>query len=378
MDWQFYNPTRVIFKTGALQTLPDLLGKRRAIVITSAGFRSRGLVSELEGLLMARLEAVFESVKSNPDIRDIDRLASECRHLSPDVVVALGGGSCIDSAKAVACLLGQRSQETLAAHFRSQTPLDHSRTLPVIAIPTTSGTGSEVTPFATIWDIELKRKHSLTSDFLYPEAALLDPHLTLTLPKHLTISTALDAISHAFESSWNRSANPITLAYSRLSLQLSLKSLEKSIEDPSDLLARGQMMQAAMLAGLAISQTKTALAHSISYPLTINFGVPHGLACSFTLGELLRFNSVADDGRLSDLAQALGYSSLKGLAQFLDDFLSDLDVSRLIESYLPNTESALELVDEMFTPSRSENNLRTADKRSVCGIVKRSLHRKPL
>lgn len=335
-------------------------------------------MSELEGLLMARLEAVFESIKSNPDVKDIDKLASECRHLFPDVVVALGGGSCIDSAKAIACLLGQNRQESLVAHFRTHSPLDHSKTLPVIAIPTTSGTGSEVTPFATIWDIELKRKHSLSSDFLYPETALLDPNLTLTLPKHLTISTALDAISHAFESSWNLSANPITLAYSRLSLQLSLKSLKKSIEKPSDLLARGQMMQAAMLAGLAISQTKTALAHSISYPLTINFGMPHGLACSFTLAELLRFNSTADDGRLADLAQTLGYSSVEGLAQFLDEFFSDLGVSRSLESYLPDTASALELVNEMFTSSRSENNLRAADKNSVYEIVKDSLNRMPL
>src|SRR5690606_27378339 len=212
--------------------------------------------------------------------------------VAPQALIALGGGSTIDSAKALARLLTRPAGTSLADLFVAEPlPGRVQAALPLVAIPTTSGTGAEVTPFGTVWDYDAHQKRSVVGDDLYPRLALLDPALTLGLPKDVTISSGLDAISHALESTWNRNASPASLGLVTKSLQLSLPALPRAVEEPENLDARADMMQASALAGIAISQTRTALAHAISYPLTARFGLPHGIACSFTLPALLAFNA---------------------------------------------------------------------------------------
>jgi alcohol dehydrogenase len=245
--------------------------------------------------------------------------------------------------------------------------------LPLVAVPTTAGTGSEVTPFATVWDHQNKKKHSVTGDDLYAQTALLDPELTLGLPDEVTVSSGLDAISHAFESTWNRNATPVSLGFATASLQLSLKALPILHENPENLEQRAAMLQASTLAGMAISQTRTALAHSISYPLTAHFGLPHGIACSFTLPALLEFNAQADDGRLADLARALAASDVRTLAQQLTALFRVLGVDDLFRRHVGDRTRALDLISEMVTPGRADNNLREASARDISPILQQSL-----
>jgi alcohol dehydrogenase len=160
----------------------------------------------------------------------------------------------------------------------------------MVAIPTTSGTGSEVTPFATVWDHEQHKKYSLAGEWVYPDVALLDASLTLTLSEEDTLYPALDAISHALESLWNKNCTPVSRAFAFQALVLSNKALPLVIKEPNNLNARRDLQNASVLSGLAISQTRTAIAHSISYPITSRLGVPHGLACSFILPKLLEIN----------------------------------------------------------------------------------------
>src|SRR5690606_4349862 len=289
-------------------------------------------------------------VNPNPGVDDIDRQAASVRASAPDLVVGLGGGSSIDTAKALARLLTQPPGSTLASHFRDGTELAPVRALSLAAIPTTAGTGAEVTPFGTVWDFAQARKYSVAGDDMYPSVAVLDPELTVGLPLDVTLSSGLDAVSHALESTWNRNAMPVTLGLATKSLQLSIPALPRLKQAPEDIQARRAMMEASLLAGLAISQTRTALAHSISYPLTARFNLAHGIACSFTLPALLRFNASADDGRLQDLARALGFAGLEVFAAQLQMLLRELGVAESLRACVPDAADAMALVGEMLTP----------------------------
>ena len=367
--WGFFNPVRIVCAPGACLRLGEHVHQERILLVTSAGFRRRGLVDRIAGVLGPRLAGVVDDVSPNPDVDDIDRQAAAVRAIAPDLVVGLGGGSSIDTAKALARLLPQPAGTTLAAHFRDGAPMAAVSALPLAAIPTTAGTGAEVTPFGTVWDFAQGRKYSVAGDDMYPSVAVLDPELTVGLPLDVTLSSGLDAVSHALESTWNRNATPVTLGLATKSLQLSIPALPRLKEAPDDIQARRAMMEASLLAGLAISQTRTALAHSISYPLTARFQVPHGIACSITLPELLRFNVAEDDGRLADLSRALGYKEIEGLAAVLDDLLGLLDMAEVFQRYVKKPEAVIQYVDEMLAPGRADNNLRLAGVEDVRAVL---------
>ena len=372
-SWTFHNPVRVIFQPGAVKRLADHVKSTRVALVTSPGFRHRGLLDEIQQRLGDRLVAVVDDVNPNPDVNDIQAQSERVRPAAPDTLIALGGGSTIDTAKGLARLLPQVRGTSLAGLLQSGLPAIGARALPVVAIPTTSGTGAEVTPFGTVWDYEQKRKYSIVGDDLFPVLAILDPQLTWGLPEEVTLTSGLDAISHSLESAWNRNATPVTLGLVTKSLQLSMRSLPEVLAVPGDAAARARMMEASLLAGLAISQSRTALAHAISYPLTSNFGLPHGLACSFTLPALLAFNAASDDGRLKDLARGLGYSDTREFARGLSELFERVGLRKYLARYVPDRSSVLELSGRMFAPGRSENNLRTASEEQVREIITEAL-----
>jgi alcohol dehydrogenase len=372
-SWRFHNPTTVIFESGAFEKLGQFLPYERAVLITSATFRKQGFIDRVASALGKTLVYVLDDVKPNPDLLIVDAQITRLRSIRPDVVIALGGGSSIDTAKALARMLVQPPGATLRCHFRDQVTLSQHNALPVIAIPTTSGTGSEVTPFATIWDFELGKKYSVIGEDIFPHTAILDPELTYELPEEVTISTGLDAISHALESIWNRNAYPVSIAFATESLTLSLPALRALGHSVRNHAARADIMQASLLAGLAISQTRTALAHSISYPLTTDFGLPHGIACSFTLPALLRFNLTVDDGRLTKLAKSIGYSNPQALADDLAELFGEVCASDIFERYIPKPELVMNIVDKMITPGRADNNIRKANLEDIEDIVFASL-----
>ena len=164
----------------------------------------------------------------------------------------------------------------------------------MIAIPTTAGTGSEVTPWATIWDQAAGRKHSLHQHCTWPEAAIIDAELMLSLPAAATLASGLDALSHALESIWNVNRNPVSMALAMQAARRAMAVLPALMQNLQSLPLRSEMAHAALLAGLAFSNTKTALAHSLSYDISLQHGVPHGIACSFSLPQVLELALGAD------------------------------------------------------------------------------------
>ena len=371
--WTHHNPVRIVFQPGALQHIADYADAARVALITTPGFRRRGIVKNISAALGSRLIAIVEDVKPNPDVQDLEAQSARLRAANPNMLMALGGGSTIDTAKALARLLTQPEGTCLMTFLREGAPDANAPAVPVAAIPTTAGTGAEVTPFGTVWNHSEQKKYSIAGKDLFPQLAILDPELTLGMPTEITVASGLDAISHAMESAWNRNATPVTLALVTQSLRLSMQSLAAAAENPSNIEARSNMLQASMLAGLAISQSRTALAHSISYPLTARYNLPHGLACSFTLPVLLSFNAASDDGRLADLARAVGYSDTDSLAGDLTGLFERLDVGGYLSRYLPDRSSIMALSNQMFAPGRAENNLRRASEDEVKSLVNESL-----
>lgn len=284
-QWRYYNPVDVRFGPSILDQVGKSIGQRGWILVTHP---DAALLPWREILLAhsPRPLAIIEGVQPNPSLnmlREICHgLADICEQI--EVVVALGGGSAMDTAKFLAA--GHGRFEPVHLFMEGATRLDHPA-LPLIAVPTTAGTGSELTKWATIWDPEQGRKLSLVREDLYPEIAFIDPLITSSLPWPITLASGLDALSHALESIWNLNANPLTRGYAVAAACDVLASLPRLQADLSDGDARIQLARGAMLAGLAFSNTQTALAHNISYPITLDHGVPHGIACSFCLPEVM-------------------------------------------------------------------------------------------
>ncbi len=356
--WSFYNPVRVIFGPASITGLSTLTPFEKVLLITSPGFTKRGLTEKFRLLLKSQQVAIVDDVVPNPDIETIDVYRTELYGKGFQCVIGVGGGSVLDTAKALSYLLSLEDERfSLKGHFVDKVPLPESAPLPMIAIPTTAGTGSEVTPFSTIWDYQRQEKYSLTTTKLFPAVALLDPELTLTLSLETTIISGLDALSHAFESVWNCHANPITLCYAARAIDIIITTLPALLRQPRALNYRTNMMTAALFGGFCISSTRTALAHSMSYPITISLDVPHGLACGFALPELLKFNAQNDDGRLSMVARMIGYDSIVEVEKRINEMYELLDIKKLMMRYKMTKTNVLNLIPQMCSSERFGNNL---------------------
>lgn len=374
MDPSFHNPVQVHFGLGVVDRLSDLVGERRCAVITTAGMERRGGLARIRAALGDRLVATYSGVEPNPTV-------ASCRHAfealaadAVDVVVALGGGSSIDTSKAVAAQCTQAgSPDWLARHLRAGDPFPTPfRPPPIIAVPTTAGTGSEVTMWATIWDELSSGKHSLSHPALYPEVALVDPELTTSVPHETTVASALDALSHAMEAVWNRAANPVSDALALRAIATIPPALPRALEAPADVPARWQLSSAALLAGLAISGTRTALAHSISYPLTAELGVPHGVACSVTLPELM----LAVDDRVPERAglivEALRARSVDDAARRVYALLADTGAAGTLRRHVPDAAALRGLRGGFIAPGRAENFVLDVSQEWAADLLERA------
>lgn len=262
--------------------LSELLLPGSTLLVTSQGFTRRGVTAQIaKGL--TRPVHVLDTVPSHPQLGYIDLKIKQHKGSGIANVIALGGGSVIDVAKVLAEMLVS-SAATLEEVVKNKQALQPfpGRS---IAIPTTAGTGAEVTEFATFWDRKSARKYSITCT--RPDVVIFEPGLSISLPRQITLYSALDAISHAVESLWNINRTDESEALAIKALNNLLSGLPEVLHNPGDKAARLQLQWAAWYAGSAINITKTAVAHAISYPLTLHYDIPHGLACSFTLRAIM-------------------------------------------------------------------------------------------
>ena len=356
MPHRYHNPVAIRFGAGVLAELPEALRGRRAVLVTFPEAEGLGLVARCRAILGEALVAVEDRIEPNPDVSYLAAMYERFwrDHGAADAVVAVGGGSAIDTAKALMVGTATGRFDELVALLAKGTPFVPARVKPLIAIPTTAGTGSEVTPWATIWDRAAGKKHSLHLPETWPEAALVDPDLMLTLPRSVTVQSGLDALSHALESIWNVNANPISDTFAVAAAREVLATLPALVGRLDDRELRARMALAALKAGLAFSNTKTALAHSISYEMTLRFGLPHGIACSFTLPMVLERAAGADAGRDAVLA-AIFDGDLAGAPRKLREFLARVGVKTEFSDYGVTDEDSRRLVAQALDGVRGKN-----------------------
>ena len=374
--WQAHSPVRLVFGPGSVDRLTNLVNGRSILLLTTAGATGRGLTAQISELLGDRLVTVYDKISTNVELSCLESASRELSGMTYDEIVAVGGGSTIDSAKVLSRTLQLSDHGVLRRHLEDGESLPAtSDPLPVVALPTTAGTGAEVTPFATVWDGVEMVKHSFSHGEPYPRIALLDPELTLSVPEGVTLTTGLDALCQALESYWSVGSNSISALYAQRSVQLALEALPEVIRHPQDIGSRSRMMEASLLAGLAIGITRTTLSHSISYPLTLRFGVPHGLACAFTLAQVLRFNAASDPDHLNSIARSLGMSSAGTLADKICELLAETGAYAQLLFLKQSDEDMLAVAPEGITPGRADNNPRPASVAEVEGILSAALER---
>lgn len=351
--WSYRNPVDVRFGRGSFAKTADLLAGRSYALVTYPDAYFRSLAAQLETNAGKPLITI-EDIAPNPDIALLEKQTSRFAQLpeQPQVIVALGGGSVIDSAKVFAAAPGDFAR--MDAFLKKRTSPATLTPVPLIAIPTTAGTGSEVTSWGTVWDGGNGVKHSLAHPSLYPQYAIVDPELMVGKPRDLTIQTGLDALSHSLESLWNKSANPVSMAHAVAAARGVIEALPQLASDLRNVELREKMARAATLAGFAFSNTKTAIAHSLSYPITLHHGVPHGIACSFSLPMIIR--SVANEGGVcaEGLRAIFGTDANEAAAQ-LSEMMASLGVSTDYRSYGIGDQEFAALVDLAFDGERGQN-----------------------
>jgi alcohol dehydrogenase len=315
-------PTDIHFGYGVLNTLPDRLrslGAKKPFLVTDPGLRAAGIVDRVEAF------AVFDRVKPDSGSTLIDEAASLVRASGADAVVGIGGGSSLDTAKAVAAMA------TNAGSILDYAGLHKivNRPLPIVAIPTTAGTGSEVTLWSVFTDEAKKVKVAAGSILLYPSIALCDPELTIDLPPPLTAATGMDALGHAIECYTNDACQPLSAALARRAIELAGGHLRTAVLNGRDRTARYAMMLASTMAGIAMNSTRLGLAHALAMPLgSWDFRIPHGAAIAITLPVVMEFNHLARPERYIDVARALG-EHVDGLSPRAAAALSFAAVRRL-------------------------------------------------
>jgi alcohol dehydrogenase len=303
-----YDPrTRVVFGAGTLGRLGEFarqLGGARVLLVTDNGLKRAGHEQRaLDVLAAERLHvAIYDDVHANPSTEDVDRGTAFARDEQIDLIIGLGGGSSMDCAKAVNFVLTNGgSIEDYAGHGQATLPM-----LPMIAVPTTAGTGSEAQSFAIISDPRTHMKMACGDKQAAPRVAILDPTLTVTMPASVTAATGIDALSHALESHVTTRRNPVSQIFSRQAWQLLGHGFPAVVAQPDDMAARGAMLLGAHLAGAAIENSMLGATHALANPLTAHYGIIHGRAIGIMLPHVIRYNAGSVDRLYGDLAADMG------------------------------------------------------------------------
>lgn len=372
----FRSPEKLFYGAGAVRNIGEAVKKygNRAMIVTGKNSsKKNGSLDRIISVLDSTgIEAFpFAEVESDPSVDIVNKGTDFAKRSGIDVIVALGGGSPLDAAKAIGVMV--TNPGTIADYEKKSPEIDG---LPVVAVPTTAGTGSEVSRFVVITDTERHLKLLIGGDTMVPKAAILDPELTVTMPASVTGATGMDALTHAIESYISKAAQPLTEVHSLAAIKLISANLIKAIVSPDDLAARSDMLLGQLHAGYAFSNASVALVHSMSRPLGAYFGVPHGLGNAILLPAVMKFNRTACPEKFADIAAAMGENTA-GLTLRESSVLAVTAVHSLYaETGLPTTlravgvtrESIPKLAQDAFASGSTLNNPRRPSVDEIIGI----------
>jgi alcohol dehydrogenase len=304
LSFNFLTPTKVIFGLGATEEARieiRALGGEKTLIVTDEGIVRAGLTERVKESLGDLCVGVFSETPQDSGVHVVNEAAKVARSQKVDSLVSLGGGSVIDTAKGLAVLLKEGGN---LEDYQGMQMLDRPQTLHV-CIPTTAGTGSEVTFAAVVKDHDRNQKVLLFDYHLAPNVAILDPNMVSGLPPKITAFTGMDALTHAVEAVHVLQRNPIADALALHAIRLIVTYLHRSVRNGDDLLARGQMQIAATMAGMAFTNAMVGLVHAMAHSLGGRFGVPHGLANAILLPHVMRYNMEACTDQYALVAEAL-------------------------------------------------------------------------
>ncbi|MDP3920771.1 MAG: iron-containing alcohol dehydrogenase [Candidatus Omnitrophota bacterium] len=363
MSCAYWNPTRRLIEEGALDKLAEELSASGAakvlVVLGEKSFRKSIRYTKLRDTLEHFSLVESEPVVKDPSLVFAQSFAEKYRGKAIDSVVAIGGGSVMDMAKLTALLLNQ-PDDTWNTFWRDPVvPIEFpNASLPLVAVPTTAGTGSEVTQYASFEDHQ-HQKMSFAHPYLFPKLALVDPELAVSMPPAITASTGFDALSQAIEAYWSIHHMPSSDTHALRAIPLVLEQLQRAVEKPADRDARFAMAIAGNEGGLAIAQTRTTAVHSVSYPMTTIFHVPHGHACALTLASFVRFNQDAiEHERAAALWRALGAENAEMAAKHIEGLMDNVGLERRLSQVGIDEEGLESIVKYGFRPDRVKNNPR--------------------
>lgn len=376
---EFYNPVHILAGDGVLaglgENLKTIAREGSPVLLITRGMDFCGSpVHQAVRTALAGYDVREESfIVSNPDVVDIAALMNKVKGTAYSLIIGVGGGSVMDAAKTLAVVLpmdfstpDELRQAIKSGHY------GNAPFIPWIGIPTTSGTGSEATPWATVWDREKECKMSCSHPENFAAYAVVDPACTLTCPKGLTVSSALDAMAHATESFWSRHTSEVTQQFSLLAIRLIRTHLAGLIAHPEDRALREIIGKASLYAGLAFSNTRTTVCHSVSYPITEKFGVPHGTAVALTVGSFLEYNKDAIP-RYDELLAAFGCHSAEEVNAWIFAMLRAGGFGTTLRSFGIRAGDIPYIVSHAFTKGRADNNPVPVTEEAVTNILTKLL-----
>jgi len=347
--FSYHIPTKIIYGIDTLDDIEKYFTDKKILLVTSKGHIKRGLLTKLENL---NIVATIDNIKSHPEFNHLEKIYEKVLNIQFDIILAIGGGSVIDGAKYLSVYNTSKEKDFVTKLIKKETTKQYF-IKPFISVPTTAGTSSEITPWATIWDMDEKKKYSLHLPELFSTIAIYDPVLTLSVPKDITIQTALDTLSHALESIWNKNANEITITHAIKAAKLIIKNIIPLANDLDNLEYRSNILKASIYAGLAFGNTQTAVAHAMSYYITAHKGVDHGIACSFTL-PLIIDNIIGKydfiDKALKEIFGELNSDKLRTI-------LNQLNISTEFKDYGITNDELKYIISSLQNSQRAGNSL---------------------
>ncbi len=357
MSWNFSLPVKIYFGTDKVLELPEIIKEfdfKRGVLVCSNTLRKNGVADEIIKNCDGSLVGIYSDIRPNPTTQNVNDCVKVLREVKADFAVALGGGSPMDCCKA-ACAIALGDDKIESYHTGGK-PINKDEVIPMLAIATTSGTGSEITNISVLTDLEKGVKAPMNDPLMYPKGAIVDPRLTLSVPPQVTASTGLDVLSHALESVWTILHQPICESCSVTATKLVFEWLYKAYCEPQNLEAREKMAEASIIAGVAFSNPRTAGSHACSFPLTNLYGVPHGEACAMTLDFFTRFNAEAENGRLHKFAQNCGFADAYQMADAITDLKQKMGMAMTLTQIGVKTDAEIDKLTEMsMTPLLAKN-----------------------
>jgi alcohol dehydrogenase len=373
---RFQAPTRIYFGSGMISRLKEIIEEFSKdpglFLVTDRGIIDSGITDKV--LEQCPGIQVFDGIEQNPKHPTVDRAGEIVRKLKPDLIIGLGGGSALDAAKAVALLATNPGCiEDYEGRGKYKSP-----PLPVLAIPTTCGTASEVTWVSVITHTERKFKMSIKGPLMFPAVALVDPDLLLTLPPPLIASTGMDALTHAIEAYTVKPATFMTDIFARESLKLIFQSLERAYTDiKKDDEARETIMLGSMIAGMAFGNSDVGAVHCIAEAVGSLYDTPHGVANSVFLPYVMEFNLPAAKNRYAEIARIAGIQEKENVAaaQKLIRKIKDLSRSLSIPSFRDlgvEKDKFAEIAEKSFRNNSNPSNPREAGVADYMGILEKA------